>query len=213
MNCPVCSATTTADGELSVCGRCGHVYQTNLVSSTRYDQEYCDVYRRCPCAAMSKLRLRLLRRLAARGSVLDVGCGLGHFVTAANRAGYAAYGNDLFDPPGVPMQPLRSGTWDVVTFFDSLEHFADLGDVRDLLGRTRRVLISLPHRPAWFPRQRDWKHYKPGEHLHYFSLESLCELMRPKVLLWANFAEDTIRRGRDNILTCAFANSVKAIAC
>jgi hypothetical protein len=50
--------------------------------------------------------------------------------------------------------------------------------------------VPLP--PATFPGDKTWKHYKAGEHLHYFSPESLGRLVG-KPLLVESKVEDAIR--------------------
>jgi hypothetical protein len=80
-----------------------------------------------------------------------------------------------------------------VTFFDSLEHVPDLSEAKHLIDRARLVLVSMPNRPDRLEAFKTWKHYKPGEHLHYFGNDSLDCFMHPKRLLSRSDVEDVIR--------------------
>ena len=96
--------------------------------------------------------------------------------------------------------------WDVLTFFDSLEHFVDLPRVN-----AKCVVVSVPwyHRNAgaeWF---RGWKHRRPGEHLWHFNSVTLANVflkcgMR---IVYGGNPEDEVRKtcGKlPNILTMVF---------
>lgn len=212
MICPVCHThpMEELDG-LSRCA-CDHIYQSTLAVTTHYDQKYIhDRYDAYPTTeAMSYLRLGYLKSFCPKGRLLDVGYGNGSFVKAALKAGFDAYGNDVHHADyGVREVPLDGHEqWDVVTFFDSLEHIPDFKAVRSLARRTKWLLISFPNRPRWFPYKRDWKHYRPGEHLHYFTLCSLATLFYTHTLYTAGDLEDVIRGalpgGEQNVQTALF---------
>lgn len=117
---------------------------------------------------------------------------------------------DVTDPDG-PVTP-----WDVVTFYDSLEHVPDFMRILRMIN-ARYVVISLPWCHAnslgatWFT---GWKHRKPGEHLWHFDAAALCGVMGS--LGWRAVTvgnpEDRIRKpaapeiggGAPNILTGIF---------
>jgi len=214
--CPVCEETTVVeivDGALSECVSCGHLFQSDLSVTQTYNKDYIaaryDSYATTPL--MSHLRLGIVTAVARGPKILDVGYGNGDFIKLACRAGFDGWGNDvhgadygvrevvdLGEMPGFPQ-------WDVVTFFDSLEHFPSLDMVRDLGRRAHTIIVSIPRKPTLFPCDLDWKHYRPGEHLHYFSTFSLQKLFAPKWIKGISHAEDVIRGklpdGRPNIDT------------
>lgn len=132
---------------------------------------------------LSEKRLEFLERFApqgweaggyVRGRLLDFGCGTGRFVEAARAAGWDAFGYDLVSP----FERMPCGPWDVVTFFDSLEHLPDpAGTIRNL--NPEWIMISVPEcchptDPDWFLA---WKHRRPGEHLWHFSQQGLDQFM------------------------------------
>jgi len=145
-------------------------------------------------------------------SVLDVGYGTGDFLKVCNRIVDRCAGHDLFRdllPAGCDfVQDITAQHYDVVTFFDSLEHYPNIDFVQKL--NCNYVVVSLPwcHNTSdeWFST---WKHRKPDEHLHHFDLSSLTNFMRSQGfrLVGNSNVEDTIRKSAStlpNILTAVF---------
>lgn len=145
--------------------------------------------------------------------LLDVGFGTGDFLRAVAKLGTTTVGCDLYSdflPENTAfVEHPTQGQYDVITFFDSLEHFETLDWMRDL--DTKCVVISLPwchypHDDIWFT---SWKHRKPDEHLHHFNHHSLQSWMASqgyRCVNWCN-VEDAIRTPVDNlpnILTATF---------
>jgi SAM-dependent methyltransferase len=177
-----------------------------------YNVDYVAAYRSLPRREMSALRYRFLdQNIKYAASVLDVGAGTGDFLYECWMNGVNGFGYDVVNypyPAGVSRVDNVLGDYDLVTFFDSLEHMETL----DILGQIscRYVCISLPwcHYPddEWF---RNWKHRKPDEHLWHFNVESLCHTLHRfgfKTLAIGN-PEDRVRRSvdhRPNILTGIF---------
>jgi hypothetical protein len=143
---------------------------------------YQETYTKYPTENMAYLRAgyvtselaRVDAALPGKATVLDFGYGTGTFLHKMAQAGHMAYGLDLHGQDygvtdwkiGVDAVP------DVVTAFDSLEHLSDFDSFFGL--RPQIYIISTPWRPTWFGRHyKRWRHYKPGEHLHYFSPRSL----------------------------------------
>jgi SAM-dependent methyltransferase len=218
--CPVCEASdiTTHQNNLSRCLACRHIFQSDLRVSTVYDAAYAHRYDARPHQQMSALRWDFLRRwvpLRPGGRILDIGYGNGSFLKHARRHGMEIYGLDVHGEDfGVPTVAYDTPlAFDLVCFFDSLEHLPEFAALFAL--RAAHVIVSLPAVPAFLPETpRRWRHYKPGEHLHYFSTESLDILMRRwglPVKLAAGAPEDAMRGkltiGRhvyDNIRTAIY---------
>jgi len=112
-------------------------------------------------------------------SVLDVGYGAGVFLEACDdivdRYGYDISGWPV--PDGCKFSDsLFYQSYEVITFFDSLEHMEDISFVKDL--SCKYVCISVPDchyfDDEWF---ENWKHRKPDEHLWHFNKTSLEKFM------------------------------------
>ncbi len=207
--CPACYYySLVEEGDLTWCQKCLHAYQTDLTVTADYAGTYAartyDTYPETTSQLRAGYVIGVLRGL--RGTVLDVGYGNGSFLKLMNKAGFTVRGADVHGMDrGIVEAPLDHPC-SVVTFFDSLEHFSDLDDIKKVCAPN--VVISIPHRPALFRKYpKQWKHYKPGEHLHYFSSLSLRALMKRLgyVCEDENCMED-VNRGKLSIGATVFDN-------
>lgn len=186
-----------------------------------YDPGYVSTYDKPEYIQQSELlqALRLGFASAAHGrritSLLDYGYGNGAFMKFAKRHVPNVYGFDLtglhVDGCYIMPEVIKA---DVITFWDALEHVADLSFLRGLPAET--VVVSLPYCHMltegrdWFSNQ--YKHRKPDEHLHHFNEFSLANVMAHYG--WKAIAssghEDIVRKsahGLQNILSMAFKRS------
>jgi hypothetical protein len=195
----------------------GIVRQVN-VEPISYDKSYVEnSYVRYGEATNYMSHLRLGNIIGTLGfvpeSILDVGYGNGSFLEASSKIIPNCYGHDISTYPIPPkckfVEDITSGSFEVITFFDSLEHFEDIDFVKDL--KCDFACITVPNchyiDDEWF---LNWKHRRPDEHLWHFNEESLVRFMnlRGFYLLTSSNIEDTIRKNpnqkEDNILTCIF---------
>lgn len=104
-------------------------------------------------------------------TVLDFGCGAGWF-RAWKPEGVTCYS---FDVARVPQSGIKLKMYDVTCFWDVLEHLKNPLALEPVFALSRAVAISVP----MVPQADIWwsKHYKPGEHLWYFTEENLISLM------------------------------------
>ena len=221
--CPSCRQkcdTHTADN-LTVCGSCGHIFQTDMNVTVSYDAYYAHQYDSRPVQEMSEVRWNFIQsclQLPKGSRVLDVGYGNGAFLKHARAEGMDIYGIDLHDEDfGIPVVNLETKIhFDLICFFDSLEHFTNFQPLRNL--RASNVIVSIPNTPSWLlSSPRIWRHYKPGEHLHYFSRCSLDNLMRDWGFgdkLTDGYPEDALRgkltiegQVQDNIYTAIYSRA------
>lgn len=165
---------------------------------------------------MSYLRLGYLEGVIGHSpnSILDIGYGDGTFLSVCSKKIKDCYGNDVTGysvPDGckfIDHDEILKTKVEVVTFFDSLEHFQDITFIKDL--QTRYIMISVPEchyfSDEWF---KNWKHRRPDEHLWYFNKDSLFCFMKEmgyRLLQFSNI-EDIIRKADSsysNILTGVF---------
>lgn len=163
-------------------------------------------------------RLRLLDQFypshyGYKPKLLDIGYGRGEFLRICSHSNSMdLYGYDIADLP-VPEFVKRvdniDGEYDIVTFFDSLEHIP-VNDIVPYLKQfnTKCFMISVPwfHSTAsqeWF---MNWRHRRENEHLHFFDSFGLVNIMNEigfRVVHLSN-NEDCHRKSADdkpNILT------------
>ena len=196
----------------------GLIHQKEIVNKIKdYDKEYVDTrYNNYGEKGMQMAYLRLGYLIGAIqepiSRVLDVGYGNGDFLKVCMGCEINAFGNDISGYP-IPngatfVDDITRDSYDIVCFFDSLEHFEDISFVKDL--KTKYVYISVPlchnFSDEWF---KNWKHRREDEHLWHFNIESIemyMDEMGYKVVT-GNNVEDVIRRPVDNhpnILTAIF---------
>ena len=195
----------------------GVIHQINVNQEVKYDKQYIDErYHQYieKCINMSHLRLGYIVGGIQRTpeSILDVGYGSGDFLKVCKKFIPKCYGNDVTGlslPEGVEfVENIFENFYDVICFFDVLEHFSDINVVKNL--KCNFVCISVPwchyFSDEWF---QTWKHRRPDEHLHHFNLNSLINFFNScgfEIVCHSNI-EDTIRKDIDkNILSCIFKN-------
>ncbi len=102
--------------------------------------------------------------------VLDYGSGVGWF-RAWRPAGVTVWSYDL----GLyPQTGIDIVSYDVTCFWDVLEHIRDFKELEAILALSKNVACTVPIIPE--EGLAEWKHFKPGEHLHYFTKDSLLAL-------------------------------------
>lgn len=197
----------------------GLIRQKRIISKIKYNRDYIreryDSYKSAS-VNMGFLRLGyLLGTLKSTpSSILDVGYGNGDFLSTANKHignfgkcyGFEVNGYDI--PDGcIKVDDIFSNSYDVVCFFDVLEHFDNVYDIQNL--KTNYIYISVPNctylSDEWF---LNWKHRRPDEHLWHFNENSLTNFMSEMGFIKVSccFIEDTLRKSKDseNILTSIF---------
>ena len=163
---------------------------------------------------MSYLRLGFLLGVIDEPikKLLDVGFGNGDFLNVAKGylpqcCGFEVNGYSI--PEGCEfIHDIYKEEFDVVCFFDVLERFDDIYDIKEL--NTKFIYISVPEchyvSDDWF---EEWKHRRPDEHLWHFNRDSLEAFMKEigyGLVVYSN-VEDAIRKPTtelSNILTGVF---------
>jgi SAM-dependent methyltransferase len=137
----------------------------------------------------------LEKTLGRRGRLLDVGCATGVFLVQVRDAGWQVGGVELSEfaartarerhgltvvQGSLPSGELASGSYDVVTLYDCIEHLADpaavLRDVHRILAADGLVQLStgaVPHLDVG--RISRW--YYPPWHLYYFAEPTMRALL------------------------------------
>lgn len=136
----------------------------------------------------------MARQLGSKGRLLEIGCGAGFFLKAAERNGWDAWGLELseagaaFATERLGLRVVREqaerasfdeGSFDVVAMFDVIEHLLDpmavLRSTHRLLRPNGVLLISTPNLDALsrLAMGAGWAVLSPSEHLYYFTERTL----------------------------------------
>lgn len=210
----------------------GVIKQKSRASTLKYDTNYIDVRytNRFDKAELKRMAtLRFGGVVGAIGhvpsSLLDVGYGDGAFLKVAADIVPNVYGFDI--EPAYPLNDNRiqnvasitSQHYELVSFFDSLEHFENIYEIGQV--KADYIYISVP----WSPYQTKadiqefmtWKHRRVDEHLWHFNAPALKNFMNELGFEEINHSniEDIIRKPekkaqhRPNILTACFRQKVR----
>lgn len=92
------------------------------------------------------------------------------------------------------------------TFWDSLEHIPDPSGLVKLLPYGSFCFVSLPTFENLFKIKQS-KHYRPGEHLHYWTIEGLIRFFGLLGFACLEVTDKETRIGRESITSFCFLKS------
>ncbi len=149
--------------------------------------------------------LSVLKKSAAHGRLLDVGCSAGHFLDQARSAGFVCNGVE-FSPNSAKFAREHFGfdvhigdihglgdkpdLFDIITMFDVIEHVPDpSADMATIYARLKPgglFLVSTPNIDGLFPQASlpiaklidYWPHIEPPHHLYQFSVKTLGAMLQ-----------------------------------
>lgn len=172
----------------------------------RYEGQYFAHYQKLDATHMggllTQVRVELVSKFFPTGQVVDIGIGGGRFVEWASAFGFDVCEDAVtwlksrlryLDPYAQPVQ--------AITCWDSLEHIPEpeklLAQVNDWL------FVSMPIYDDMADVLQS-KHYKPGEHLHYWTFDGFVNWCAAQgfELREVNHAETEL--GREGITSFAF---------
>lgn len=156
--------------------------------------------------ALTAARVELVRAYY-KGDLVDVGIGAGSFVEARRLDGSATYGCDI-NPHAVDWLGERGWLWDpwqnkisAASFWDSLEHIPDpaplLANIRKWCFVSLPIFVDGDHVLAS-------KHYKPGEHVWYFTRDGFLGFMADHGFRCVDESYVESEIGREDIMSFAF---------
>jgi 2-polyprenyl-3-methyl-5-hydroxy-6-metoxy-1,4-benzoquinol methylase len=130
------------------------------------------------------------------GRLLDVGCGIGGFVDAAQNAGWDAYGTDISPSIRIPQErglkvfqgqigdlDLPDQYFDVITLFDVIEHISDLSilmaDIHRFLRPSGGLFVVTPNLDSIPARLlgSKWSAIEPQDHITLFTPTTLSKFL------------------------------------
>jgi len=189
----------------------GVVEQVDKSNIINYNESYLEKYDKIKdlCYNMAYLRYGIASRVKFN-SVFDFGYGTGEFLEVCAKANKSCYGYDPINrkikdvyTECNPSSPINNH-YDLVTFFDSLEHMKDIDFIKNI--KCNYVIVSVPCMPN--EGFNNWLHKRPNEHLYHFNVSSLKNHFESKgyKCLSIGNPEDVIRQSelKPNIITGIF---------
>ena len=140
----------------------------------------------------------VMRHAPGHLRLLDYGCASGAFHMGSPN-GYRTHGYDVNPHTGFSSgKDLGYMAFDIVTMWDSIEHVHDPVDVIKGL-MPDWLFITTPNLESVKTGIKEWKHYRPGEHLYYFDRHSLKEVLGScnYEIVEENFIEGALRDPSD----------------
>lgn len=210
----IASFAAQPDGDLMLCEANGVAYQSDMRARR---VPYTDAYWQKVSAyenghianAVNRGRCDMLAfHLWTGASVLDIGAGTGAFVRAANAAGFRASGFDVM-PRAIERLKAEGlydsdvESFDAITMWDSLEHMESPGDWLRRARVDTLLFMSIPVFKS-LSNIRKSKHYRPGEHLTYWTPEGLIDWLMSYQFKLVARSNHEIAAGRESIGAFAF---------
>jgi len=195
-------------GELNYCFQNGIMYQRDMVVTALYQEDYFAKYRQYEGSEIAR-KLNLGRTQITEKYctfLLDIGIGSGEFI---KQSSVDAKGYDI-NPVAIawlqekqlycePKNFCGNG-W---CFWDSLEHIPDPSKLLSLVSFGSFVFMSLPIFDDLLAIRKS-KHYRPGEHLYYFTTNGLIGWMKEHGFETIEISDFETVAGRENILSFVF---------
>ena len=219
MKCLICGCDTVKyDLEVEfiyVCKSCGYgrpTLQDSIIYTDEYEMKYLEYHE----DAINKIRISFLNSVlnyygaSENSSILDYGCGSGSFVRTLRNTGWHAFGYDINDFTS-DLRPCKDYKPKIITAWDSFEHLNDnqQKEFFDLAKTAKVICISLPDfSSADKENIYSWRHYRPREHLNYYTFKSLCIRFAHEgfKVAYSSHEEDLVRSApwENNILSVGF---------
>lgn len=197
------------DDDLRIVPHRGIAYQRDMTKKVSYDEDYfnkCAGYEDQEIALQINAgRVQIVQDHYGSGPVLDVGIGSGEFI---KKRGSNTCGIDV-NPTAIKWlrkNDCYSDQWDdfgAYTFWDVLEHIEDPRQYFKQMRGGSYLFTSIPIFKD-LRKIRESKHYRPGEHLYYFTKDGFVGYMEMHGFRLLDERTFEIDAGREDIHTFAF---------
>lgn len=204
----ISSMPAIEDGDLMLCLSDGIAYQRDRSHIICYDEPY---YAKCASYEDQEIarklnagRIALVKRHYGAGKVVDIGIGSGEFIKKRGNT----MGRDV-NPVAIEWLK-RNDLWaedlsyfGAFTFWDVIEHIETPEAVLQHIQLHAFAFFSIPVFSD-LCRVRESKHYRPGEHLQYFTAEGFVCWMVAHGFLLLEMTDFETKAGRESIMSFAF---------
>jgi len=199
--------TTREKGPISYLLDHGIAYQTDLTPSIHYDAKYIEglrTYRKNMerLEAVNGARVSLVNCYAGESArVLDYGVGACDFIDRRPHTfGFDVCKESVLELRNRGKYSEEVSSFDAVCVWDVLEHMEHPERFLDKLKPGALLFVSIPVIKN-MESLESWVHYKPGEHLYYFTAEGFLHYMTLHGFRALYTGWDEVQAGRRDILT------------
>lgn len=133
-----------------------------------------------------------------KGKILDIGCSYGFFLEVAKKRGWDVYGIEINPITGgyakdkfgdkifigkIENSYFETDSFDVITLWDVIEHGVDpvkfLQTIKRYLKPSGTICIQVPNIDSYISKikNKNWDWLTPGDHLYFFSPETLLKTL------------------------------------
>lgn len=187
------------------------MYQRDMSAPIEYDEKYFQHYVECEdteiARKLNEARISLSHKYC--NCILDMGIGSGEFIKKSTAKMYGYDVNDVAIEwllgKNIWANPYEEIPEDVegLTFWDVLEHIRQPSELLKLVRPGTFVFISLPTFTD-LTKVRTSKHYKPNEHLYYYSITGLIKFMAFCNFELIELSDAETKAGRQDITSFVF---------
>lgn len=175
-------------GERNACGTGCFGYDENYFTEKREEK-----------TRIAKSELRRIEKIKPeKGKLLEIGCAAGYFLQVARERGWNAFGLELSEAAAefgrkqlglaietgtVETTHYPNESFDVIVGMDVIEHVPDphlfVKRASELLKPEGLLRLATPNAASLAARLRKskWPHFRPPEHLHYFTPKTIEHLL------------------------------------
>jgi len=138
-------------------------------------------------------KIKLIKKYFNSGSVLDIGCGTGHFLNQLSINGFKVHGIELGDEarkfatmtfglsvdPGLDKLDQHLNHYDIITMWHVLEHVYTLDHyikrIRSLLSENGILIVAVPNPDSYDAKyyKEFWAAYDLPRHLYHFTKKTI----------------------------------------
>lgn len=202
------------DKDLMLCRGRGVAYQREMKRQrVKYDDSYwkkVEAYEGTEIAiAINDARCDFVQDVfPGATSLIDVGAGTGDFIRTAVKRGIKAMGFDVMKKSNEALVRMHAystniSAFPVVTMWDTIEHM-DMPELRlNNIPKNGYLFVSIPIFEN-LDSVRASKHYRPGEHLYYFTKDGFIQWMKMRSFRLIAVSDHEVRCGRESIVAFAF---------
>lgn len=196
------------DGGLMLCREHGIAYQKDRGFVMAYDEEY---YDKCKSYEDQEIalkinagRIALVNKYVGQNRIADIGIGSGEFIKKRPNT----HGHDV-NPVAIEWLKRNDlwaeylGEYSGLSFWDVLEHVKDPEIYLSKIQLHGFCFVSIPIMYG-LGAIRLSRHYRPGEHLYYFTEDGFKDYMEIHGFVCLETQSFEIEAGRESILSFAF---------